>query len=196
MSLSLFLNNVLFLCKSACLYCSLISSFFALDLLVELVQGQAGVGASMALSDWARLLICAPWNLHSHGVHLSLLVLQLFVDQLLSLALSTVFVKSLGCWHAISIFHQLNNLLRDWVDMWLSHFTKLLVYGFLSDFQSLQVCIFQVPLLIAQKVIKIAWRLVLAGTLGRICFWLEVALSHLSGVLIFPKLSSLVLLEL
>lgn len=102
---------------------SLLLSHFlllVLNLLMELVQGQTGVCSSMALSDWALLLVSSLWNLDSHGVHLSLLVFELFIYQLLSLALSALFVKSLGCWHGVSVFHQLNNLLRDWVDMRLS----------------------------------------------------------------------------
>lgn len=78
---------------------------FALNLLMELIQSQTSVCSSMALFDWALLVVAYLWNLHSHGVHLSLLVFQLFVDQLLSLALGTVFVKSLGCRHGVSIFH-------------------------------------------------------------------------------------------
>jgi hypothetical protein len=87
---------------------------------MEFVQGQTGVCSSMALSDWALLFVTGLWNLDSHGVHLSLLVFELFIYQLLSLALSAMFVKSLGCWHGVPIFHQLNNLLRYRVNMRLS----------------------------------------------------------------------------
>ena len=149
----------------------------------------------MALSNWARLLPSSLWNLDSHGVHLSLLVFELFIDQLLSLALSSVFVKSLCGWHRISIFHQLNNLLGDRVNMGLSYLADLLVHSILLDFERLQVCIFQESLLIAQKVVKIT-RLVISGSFGSICLRVEVALGHLSGVLVFSKLSYPVVLEL
>lgn len=80
--------------------------------------------------------------------------------------------------------------------MWLSHLADLLVDSILFDFHSLQVCVFQESLLIAQKVIEISWRLILSGSLRSICVWLEVALGHLSGLLVFPELSYPVVLEL
>ena len=97
----------------------LVSHFLllVLNLLMELVQGQTGVCSTVAFSDWA---VASLWNLDSHGVHLRLLVFELFIDQFLSLFLSSVFVKSLRSWNLVSVFHQLNNLLGDRVDVRLS----------------------------------------------------------------------------